>query len=121
MLKCGDIISGDNANYKVIEYEVRDSSRYDWVCFRAFLVLEVQRTNDLMFNLHHPYFPARAKYLVIQCEEMYYESVVKYADSDGRVFATMDRVFSDVIDIVRPISKNLLSLVKTETQKRKQR
>mgnify|MGYP004513323981 CR=1 FL=1 len=121
MLKCGDIISGDNANYKVVEYEVRDSSDSMWVCFTAFLVLEVQRTNDLMFNLHHPWFPTRAKYVTICCRQLWGDCSAQYADSDGRKLGSMDRLFPDIATIVKPICKMLVNLTIAEEQRRKQR
>ncbi len=121
MLKPGDIISGDNANYKVVEYEVSDSSNYMHVCFTAFLVLEVQRTNDLMFNLHHPWFPDRAKYVTVQCPQIYTDCSAQYADSDGHRLGSMDRLFPDILNIVRPICKMLFNLTSAEERKRKQR
>lgn len=121
MLKPGDVISGDNANYKVVEYEVRDSSGYMHVCFTAFLILEVQRTNDLMFNLHHSWFPDRAKYVTIQCYQIFSDCVAKYADSDGHIFASMDRIYPDIANIVRPICKKIFNLNSIEERRRKQR
>lgn len=121
MLKPGDIISGDNANYKVVEYEMKDSSDYMHVCFTAFLVLEVQRTNDLMFNLHHPWFPDRAKYVTVQCHSIWIDSVAQYADSNGRRLGSMDRLFPDIRNIIKPICKKLFNLTAIEERRRKQR
>lgn len=121
MLKPGDIISGDNANYKVVEYEMRDSSNSMWVCYTAFLTLEVQRTNDLMFNLHHPWFPAKAKYVTIQCCSLWSDSTAQYADSDGRRLGSMDRIFHDILNIIKPICKKLFNLTSIEERRRKQR
>lgn len=120
MLKPGDIISGDNANYKVVEYEMRDSSDRMHVCFTAFLILEVQRTNDLMFNLHHSWFPAKAKYVTVNCYQLFSDCVARYADSDGHTFGSMDRFYPDIANIVRPICKKIFKLNSIEYQRRKQ-
>ena len=120
MLKPGDIISGDNANYRVVEYEVRNSSDSMGVCFSASLVLEVQRTNDLMFNLHHPWFPAKAKYITICCPQLWIDCAAQYADSDGRRSGSMDRLFPDIVNIVKPICKMLFNLAAIEERRRKQ-
>lgn len=120
MPACGDVFYGDNANYKVVEYEVINCSNWVQADFDALLILEVQRTNDLMFNLHHRFFPENAKYLIINCEALWCDSTVKYADSNGRACGTMDRIFPDVMDIIRPISKYLFNLTAIETRRRKQ-
>ena len=119
MLKPGDIISGDNANYKVVEYEMRDMSSASSVYFEALLILEIQRTDDLMFNLHHLWFPAEAKYMVIKCTPLCYDYSVYYANSKGSVLRKENKVFPDISDAVWSIRKKASNLLHAESARRK--
>lgn len=119
MLEPGDIIFCDNANYKVVEYEMKDMSSASSVHFEALLILEIQRTNDLMFNLHHLWFPAEAKYMVINCTPLCYDYTVYYTDSKGSVLRKDSKVFPDISDAVWSIRKEASNLIHIESARRK--
>lgn len=119
MLEPGDIIFGDNAIYKVVEYEMKDLSSASSVHFEALLILEIQRTNDLMFNLHHLCFPTEAKYMVIKCTPLCYDYAVYYTDSRGIVLREENKVFPDISDAVWSTRKEASNLVRIESAKRK--
>lgn len=118
MLKPGDIISGDNANYKVVEYEMKEMSSALSVHFEALLILEIQRTDDLMFNLHHLRLPAEAKYMVINCTPLSYDYSVCYTDSKGSALRREGKVFPDIFDTVWSIRKEASNLTRIESAKR---
>lgn len=119
MLKPGDIISGDNANYKVVEYEMKDMSSASSAYFEALLILEIQRTDDLMFNLHHLWLPAEAKYIVIDCTPLGYDYDACYTDSKGSALRRESKVFPDIFKIVRSIREEASNLIRAKSTKRK--
>lgn len=119
MLKPGDIISGDNANYKVVEYEMKEMGSALSVHFEALLILEIQRTDDLMFNLHHKWLPTEAKYIVITCPPLSSDYDVCYADSKGSALRRESRCFPDIFETVRSFREEACRVYKKKALTRR--